>query len=263
MPPKVQTKNQSTPVVSGAMQTRRREPDKCIDVSGLSEEVKVIVAVLTDKLDRIIDRMNEKDKKIDKLEIENATLRRDLTRMGERLDDMENNERKNDIIVSGDIVPVASVGENTSNISVELLRRHISYSLPPDAVLAAYRLGSRPATQAPDRRNILLKLKTQELKRDIMQACRTSKPPGLYIRESLTPTRSKILFSLRQLKKRCPDRIDYCGTRDGKVFIWTRAVDGRGTNKKLYINSLNVLCKLCSDEFGVDYTELSGRSDHQ
>lgn len=265
---KVITKIPRTPAVRSTVQTGRgrnktNETGLSIDVSGLSEEVKIIVTMLSDKLDRIIERLDERDEKINELEIENATLRRDLTRLEERLDDIENNERKCDVILSGDAVPVASAGENTQTIGVELFKRRINYNLPMDSILTAYRVGSKPATQAPDRRNILMKLKSHEVKSDIMQACRTSKPSGLFVKENLTASRSKILFSLRQLRKKCPDRIDYCGSRDGRVFIWTKPADGRGNNKKIFINSLAILRKLCNDEFGVDYAELMGRNEHQ
>ena len=72
---------------------------------------------------------------------------------------------------------------------------------------------------------------------DLLRSCKTAKPPGLYINEWLTPTRSKVLATLRQARKRFPDTISACGSRNGRVYVWIKASSPDGKSSKIYIDS--------------------------
>jgi len=119
-------------------------------------------------------------------------------------------------------------------------------------VITAYRLGSKSASQASDRRSILVKLRDGEIKNDILQACRTTKPARLFVGDNLTPIRASILYALRQVKKKCPDKLEYCGSRDGRVFIWIKSAGASGRNQKMSINTFDLLLKICDEHFNVD-----------
>ena len=56
------------------------------------------------------------------------------------------------------------------------------------------------------------------MKNDLLQACISGTPRDLYINESLTPGRAKVLFTLRLAKRRFPDKIAACGSHDGRVY---------------------------------------------
>ena len=227
------------------------------DCAGLSAEGKIIYSLLSSKLQSIIDRLDLKDERMEKLEVENATLRRDLNKLTERMDGLENRERNNDIIISGNAVPAVRPGENTKQVSIDLIRYQLSYSIPSDVISSAHRLNN---SNSLNQKNILLKFVGQETKNDVMQACRRTKPSGLYIRDNLTPTRAKILFSLRQLKKRS-DRIEFCGSSNGRVFAWVKPVSGQGTNRKVFVSNEEVLNKICVEELGLDPLELLQGND--
>ena len=79
--------------------------------------------------------------------------------------------------------------------------------------------------------------------------------------ESLTPIRSSILYALRQLKKINVGKIDYCGSRDGKVFMWLKPTNNTARNRKVYVNNIDTLTKLCTNEFNADPAEFLRRTE--
>lgn len=236
-------------------------PSVNADISGLSEEGKFLYSLLSEKLDKILERVSEREERILQLEQENATMKRDLTRISEKVDALESYERINDIIISGDALPIVSHGENVKQVFVEMLKIKLNYVLPSDKVLSAHRLGQKPAIQGSDKRSILVKLIDGGIKRDIIQACRSSKPQGIFVRDNLTPQRAAFYYALRQVKKR-NDRIEYCGSRDGRIFIWMKAANGEGRNIRVFVSSVASFKKLCSDELMIEADDFLG-SDHQ
>ena len=221
-----------------------------VDVSGLSGEGKIILEILTERLDRLLCKMETKDNKIHQLQEENAKLKKTITDIELRIDEVENCERRNNIIVSGDALPNAVPNETSSRVAIDLFSRLMNFKLDSGCVVTAYRLGAKPMSQAPDRRRIMLKLQGSEMKRDIIQACRTTKPSGLFLNDDLTHVRATVLYALRRIRKRYPEKIDYCGSRNGKVFIWKKS--GSGQSMKVFINSLDQLKKICDEEFELD-----------
>ena len=168
--------------------------------------------------------MKENDEKIEQLEQKLCSLKQENRSLGRRIDDLENENHQNTIILSGDAVPPGTAtGKNCSNVVSNLMRDRLKIMLLADSILTAYRIGAKPANQSPDRRRIVAKLSHREQRRDILKACRMSKPPGLFINESLTPTCSELLFSIRQIKRQYPNRIAACGSLNGRIFAWRLA----------------------------------------
>jgi len=90
----------------------------------------------------------------------------------------------------------------------------------------------------------------------LLRAARAVKPDNLYITENLTKTRSKILYGLRQAKRRFPRKINGCGSQDGRVFVWVTTPDPSAKNTKLFINTLVRFGELCEKTLGVDAADL-------
>ena len=71
------------------------------------------------------------------------------------------------------------------------------------------------------------------------------KPPScwdklFYINESLTPTRSAILYALRKAKRMSPGVVAGCNSENGRVYAYVKNRDAAGDvtrNKKLLINT--------------------------
>ena len=240
----------STPVLP-KIGTRRKDRSAAAalsdadDSAGLSTEGRLIYSLLLSKLQ---DKLESKDEKIEQLEAENAALRRDLTRVVERMDSFENRERATDAILSGNSVPTFKHGENLKQVCVELIRSKVNCSIPDEEITSVHRLNG---SNGQNRKNILVKFRRPEQKSDLIHACRRVKPDGLYVRDNLTVNRSKILFSLRQLKKKT-NRIDHCGSIDGRVFAWIKPLDGNGQNKKFIINNSDVLKRVCTEELEIE-----------
>jgi len=256
MPNRYQTRNNNT-VVSEVVSGRDNvQSHGHSDESGLSEEGKLILAMLTKKLDTLLLKIDERNERIKALEGENADLRTNVEKLEARVDAAECSERLNNIVISGDNVPVATAGENLSQVVTDMFSGRLRYVLSPDNILSAYRVGSKSASQSPDRRSIIVRLRDGEIKRDIMQACRTAKPNKLFVRDNLTATRSRILYVLRKIRKNHPEKIEFCGSQDGKVFVWMKASGlNTGRNQKIFINTEKLLRSKCENEFGVNLAE--------
>ena len=81
--------------------------------------------------------------------------------------------------------------------------------------------------------------------------------PNMYVNESLTKTRSTIMYALRRAKMQYPDRISGSGSVEGKVAVWVKPLNPtapgpmRNTNTRMFINSRQKLEKFCVDILGV------------
>lgn len=212
---------------------------------------------LSVKLDEIIKRLDAKDKLINDLQTENTSLRRDVKRLEERLDNIENFDRRNDIILSGSEIPTGSSGEDTLQAAIVTLKNKVNYTISNDRIAAAFRLGKKLDTQASDKRSILIKLHDNGVKHDIMKSFKTTRPQGLFANENLIPTRSKILYLLRVAKRKCPNKIAYCGSQDGKVYVLMTPPNPTARKQKVMVNSLATFELLYDKEFGLDSSELA------
>ena len=77
------------------------------------------------------------------------------------------------------------------------------------------------------------------MKGELLSACRKCKP-NFYINESLTPTRSVILYALRKAKRMSPGVVAGCNSENGRVYAYVKNCDAAGDvtrNKKLLINT--------------------------
>ena len=196
-------------------QTRNAEYDE----AELSEDGKLIVMILEQKMDAIVtkltDEIGKRDERIDQLEQEVNRLKVNMRRMEDSLDEADAYERRDTLILSGKDIPPAVVGEVPSEVACDIVKHRLKINIKSTDLSTAHRLGPKPKTQGPDRRNIIIKLCRRELKHDLITACKKYKPPNIFINESLTPTRNSIFFTLRQAKKKYPNKIAACSTHDG------------------------------------------------
>ena len=201
--------------------------------------------------------MGGKDEKIVQLQNEVALLQNKVQSLEERIEETENSNRCNDIILSGSAVLSSSTEmEDTRSAVRNLLRTRVNLELPSDKILSTSRLGKLNADQGPDKRRIIVRLPDRGTKEDILRAFRTSKPSEFYANENLTPGRSKVLFALRRAKRRFPQLISGCGSRDGRVYAWISTPSSTGRNNKIFINSWNKLESVCEEFLGVQVDDL-------
>ena len=220
----------------------------------LSPSEQRIVDALSFKMDEwkseILIELKSKDEKIDSLTREVETLKATVSKLEEQIDSNEAYERRDCLVFSGSSIPPYATGENTINLACDLLKTKLNLEVSPSNISTGHRLGNRSAAQGEDRRPIILKFCRREVKNDITNSCREVKPQNFYANESLTPTRSKILYVLRQAKKRHPSKIASCKSIDGKVVVWVKPPrpDAPGArNTRVFLNTKASLEKFLRD----------------
>ena len=123
-------------------------------------------------------------------------------------------------------------------------------------VASAYRVGPRPISQRSDTRRTVVKLRSRELRNEIIQICKSVKPTDLYINENLTPTRSRIVRVLRQQKRCHAPMIAGCGSMGGRVYVWIKPSDSTGKSAKFFVNTWNKLQEFCEKILKTQLDEL-------
>ena len=233
-------------------------PEKAdIDVSKLSPEGKELFSCITAFFERI---MKDKDLKISRLEEEVSQLKEKTNELENELDENAAYMRRETLVMSG-APSVSAQNENCKSMVIELLKQHVKLKIDSTDISVAHRVGAKP-NQGPDKRNIVFKLCRRELKYDILSACRQQRPP-FYINESLTPTRAKILYALRQLKRKFPLRLRYLRTTDGTVYAFLAPTGSSTTGphpisrlRRVTVNSRKQLDVFLEAKFNVTLDDL-------
>jgi len=248
------------PPLPSALDTHSNQfcPDK--DLSKLSEESKLLLEIIMEKFDcfarEIGGKIEAKDEKISLLEQQVINLKHENCCLTDRMDNIEARERNNSLIFSGSDLPAASATGNSVRVVQDVISRILKIKLSGDDIVSANRIGKKPATQSPDHRKILVKFAHRDIKMDLLGACRTLKPSGLYLNEDLIPVRAEVQFSLRKLKRKSPQLIAYVGSQNGSVFLWQKASQPGASNTKIFINSMAKLEEFCRKSALVDFSEL-------
>ena len=114
----------------------------------------------------------------------------------------------------------------------------MSLELTDNDISSAHRIGKvkiDPRTKKPaeDRRRFLVRLSRKDLISNIFFHCKESNPP-FFVNESLTPTRGKICYILRKLKKKFSGKITKVHTFKGvpRVFLKSNWPSPRTANTK-------------------------------
>ena len=126
--------------VKGAINTEVLDED-----DELSDESQKIVTAIVAKMEtlktELFEALAERDKRIEALEREVDTLKTAVCKLEDKIEDAEAYERRDTVVVSGDAVPVAHVGENCANIVSQLVKENLKLEMTPTAISVAHRLG--------------------------------------------------------------------------------------------------------------------------
>ena len=237
--------------------------DKLLDSSKLSKEGKAIVQLITGHIDILReefgDIFREKDKEISNLKLELRSLRVKMAILEERHDDADAYERRDTLLISGDGVPHVAAGENCNALVCSIVKEKLKINIFPNDISTSHRTGPKPRSpQVEDKRNIIVKLCRRDFKGELLSACRKCKP-NFYINESLTPTRSSILYALRKAKRMSPGVVAGCNSENGRVYAYVKNRDAAGDvtrNKKLLINTRLKLEDFCNNVLKVPVSSL-------
>ena len=195
------------------------------------------------------EALAERDRENAKLRNECNMLKKNFERLSERVEDLETNERKSDLVINGPNTPVFQVGEDLKSVGENLVKNSLKLNLPEGSVRRAVRIGAKPATSSSDRRSILLTLSSPELVQDVIRSAKTVKPEKIFVNENLTPTKHKIMQTLRKCKRLYGDKVSGCSSRFGRVSVWIKppnphAEDAR--NSRMSVNSNSELNEFCN-----------------
>ena len=188
-----------------------------VDLSTLSDQNMALVHVLIGGIRKLLDRQFEVERqncqaKIDEMESK-------ITKLQDRYDDLENYGRRNTIVISGTSLPDVTRDENCITLATDIIKNRLGIQdFNHSDIDVAHRLG-KPRSGTADKRNFIVKLIRRENKRRIFSACRIKKPQNLYINESVSKTRSSILYVLRRASKDYPTKFGPCTTEDGNVRV--------------------------------------------
>lgn len=179
-----------------------------------------------------------------------------VNKLATDLDVQEQYSRLETLVISGSNLPVAGAAVDCKEQVRDLFRQQCQLNLSATDISIAHRVG-RIKPNVPDRRNIVFRVSRRDLVSDIFSACRNLKPQ-FYVNVSLTRTRGKILFALRQLKSRYPTIINKCRSYYGDVIAFTPTTNA-GRGQKNVINSRDDLVAFARDvlDFNIDELQIN------
>ena len=237
----------------------RNQPSISVDEADLpsllsqlhgDDNAKLIVTVMLNQFDKLRTEIANKNQEISDLHLQLNKLKGTVSKLESTLDQADNYERLDTIILSGTSIPIHATGENCNNLVRELVKTKLKIELPLTEINTAHRLGKKPLSQVPDKRNIIVKLCRRETKRQLIISSRNqpSSSSLLYISESLTPRRSSILYALRRMKRTHPTLVTGCTSIDGNVYAFTNPTSPGTRNVRHLLNDHDSLVKFCREQ---------------
>ena len=186
-----------------------------ITESRLGSETKEILSILVTYFDGIV---NDRDTRVVELEDRVTQLENQVNKLEESIDESNQYGRCESLIISGGLVPMEVSGEDCRTAVIDLFRDNLRLNMQPNDISTAHRIGRINSSGNSQKRNIIIKLCRRDLAAEIFNACRQLKP-NFFVNDSLTPTRSKICFMLRQLKKKFPSKIKAVRSIRGEPMV--------------------------------------------
>ena len=219
-----------------------------INTAKLSTQNKELVRIILLGTKTHLERLFAAERTVYEEKID--MLDKEIRFLKEKQEDLENYGRRNTLVISGSSLTPVSSGENCIDLAVDLVKQRLDVQdFSRDDVDVAHRLG-KPKADGPDKRNIIVKLTRRENKHKILQACRRRKPQSLYFNESVSKTRSTIMYVLRKVKKDFPDKFGSIMTEDCNVRIMIPSQeDPRRFNKEM-VNTCRELDALLLTKLG-------------
>ena len=153
----------------------------------------------------------------------NIELGKQLMKAENRHDELEAYGRRESLIFSGDKVPPVQPNENCVRIARDMIRGTLELSEDPP-ISTAHRVGKPPApdSTATDRRAIIVKFCKRDDKFLVQKTAKEKKIKGMYVNESLTTARNKIMNVLRACKNMNNKLVSGTYTHNGRVFAFVK-----------------------------------------
>ena len=270
------------PPRNSAMPPTYSDIAKKVDTSGLTTESKQIFRLIielfksiTNERDsevmqlkqKIEDNRNKAEVKSDDLQQQINNLEKHLVAANSEIhelqksvnslknfqDDQDAYVRRESLIFSGSKVKTVSLNENCVNIARDLVRNVLKVPIDP-IISTAHRVGKPPAPNStrPDNRAIIVRFCQRDDKFAILKTARArnSRVKDLFVNESLTVTRGKIAFVLRQARKMENSPVTGVSTHNGKVFVHSKPSPNAPAGSpsiRTEINTMDKLTDFCTN----------------
>ena len=206
---------------------------------------------LTDEKSLVEIELDKFKKELSAEKLMNKKLSSQLITSQNAHDELEAYGRRESLVFSGDVVKPAQSNEDCCLIARDIIKNNLKIQKDP-LISTAHRIGKPPATNssAPDKRGIIVKFVQRDDKFRIMKAAKEIKISGLYVNESLTATRSKILNVLRQCRKMRNGLVTGTSTHNGRVFAYTKPAPNAPEGSRSIRTEINTeehLADFCSN----------------
>ena len=203
---------------------------------------------------------NENNAKLSAVEAEltqykadNKDLASQLKKITHSHDELEAYGRRESLVFSGDQIKTYEPNENCVQLAKSLIQNTLKMNLDP-MISTAHRMGKPPARDSnrPDKRAIIVKFIRRDDKFQILKTARdkSTRIQGLFVNESLTPTRSKILNVLRKCKSLENGLVKGTSTLNGRVFAIHKPAANASSDAaplRTEINTKEKLMDFCSN----------------
>ena len=185
------------------------------------------------------------DAQIAELKNEVSVLKKHVDTLEEKIEENDNYERRDTLVFSGSAIPGIQTTEVCSELVTGLIKNILKINISPGDISTSHRMNTRRNSTNQD---IIAKFCRRNLKTDILNACRKTKPSNFFVNEFLTPQRQTIAYVLRRCKREFPNIVSGSSTFEGKVFVWVKPPNpsARGAKDlRMPINSYSRLVEFC------------------
>ena len=226
--------------------------DVGINLSALSPDGKVLASVIINYFEKLLHKQERQH------EAEISHLTKRLQAMEEKHDSLENYTRRDTLVITADPSFIASK-ENCTRTVCDIVSSKLGVALNQADISVAHPLpDAKPRNGAEIKRRIIFKLVRREMKQLILRACLTKKPP-FSINESISPTRSTILYVLRRARIDYPSKFGKCRTEDGNIKLWLPKVDNPEMLEKIDVSTRSKLEELLKVKANISSSKYNPR----
>lgn len=218
-----------------------------MDTTGLSHESINLAQAIVKAMLAVTDARLSAERRRHDREVESLKLQ--IQDLVEQRDDLENYGRRSTIVISGPSITPARTHEDCFETSIELIASKVGIPISRNDIDICHRLPvaksddpSRPTD--PSKKPIIVKFVRRETKQQVLKASREKKPTAIFFNESLSRTRSKILYVIRKVKREYGAKIASYKTEDCNIRVFTPSLADRN---RLEVTTVNTRRKL--DEF--------------
>lgn len=163
----------------------------------------------------------------------------------ERLEKIEQNLNSNILICRGatveSLIEESSRGSNKPNL--ERLKGDVCKAVCGENVTSVDISNMQVTVFGKDKKTVRIDCRSPSSKLILVKEARRKRPEGIYVSEYLTPSKAKIFYNLRQLKKQHPDKIQTVYTRGGNLFYRLYNSD-----REVRVNSLEDVTGIVGEE---------------